>query len=122
MVGSDIVVVEKEEHKCTVIHVFLPRDNGDGDKCRELKRKVKNLRSRETSVVPVAVGALGVTSKKPQTMYSAHRCKKSYEISCTKEVLQRSPVILEDRSGGISINNDDDCMPSIRLDFVDKYS
>ena len=117
-----MVVVEKEEHKCTIIHVFLPRDNGDGDKCRELKRKVKNLRSRETSVVPVAVGALGVASKKTQTMYSVHRCNKSYEIFCTKEVLQRSPLVLEDRSRGISINNDDDCVPSIRSDFVDRYS
>ena len=68
----DIVVVEKENNKATIVDIASPWDHrvykkeGEKiDKYQDLKREIGRLWGiRHLEVVPVVVGALGVVSKR----------------------------------------------------------
>ena len=70
----DIVVVNKNERSCAIIDIAIPGDIRVSEKekekierYQELKREIKRMWNiRSIKVIPVVVGALGSTSKKPK--------------------------------------------------------
>ena len=67
----DIVVVNKEERKCTIIDNAVPADkrisekeNEKVEKCQDLKREITRMwNMRTVRVVPIVVGSLGSVTK-----------------------------------------------------------
>ena len=68
----EIVVVEKEEKKCSIIDIAIPNDKNVGvkeeekiQKYDELKREIKELwLMKRVDVLPVVIGAHVTVSKK----------------------------------------------------------
>ena len=67
----DIIVVEKEEKKCTIIDIAIPGNNRVGAKEKEKIEKYDNLKweikkmwsMKKVEVIPVVIGALGAVTK-----------------------------------------------------------
>ena len=78
----DIVVVNKNERSCAIIDIAIPGDirvseieKEKIERYQELKREIKRMRNiRSIKVIPMVVGALGSTSKKPR------KCKENWEL------------------------------------------
>ena len=67
----DIVVVNKQERKCTIIDIAVPADKRIGEKENEKVEKYQDLKreiarmwnTRTVQVVPIVVGSLGSVTK-----------------------------------------------------------
>ena len=87
----DLILVDKKDHKATIIDIAVPVDVNveekemeKVEKYQELKREIKRLwKLKKVEVVPVVIGALGCVTK------GLEKWIEKLEISCNLGVLQK---------------------------------
>ena len=70
--SPDIIVIEKKKKECKIIDIAVPNDvrvgnkeQGKVEKYQDLRREIAALWGmKKTEVIPIVVGAMGMTSKK----------------------------------------------------------
>ena len=96
----DIVVMEKNTNKCLTIDVTCPVDNKlilkrnkNLDNNSELRLEITRMWDKETSIVPIIIGALGSI---PNNLFIPNNSEcnlKKLGISYNAETLQKSVLI-----------------------------
>ena len=67
----DLIIINKEEKKCTIVDFAVPYDSRvetkqkeKTEKYQDLRREIQKLWNMKTNIVPIIIGALGTPSLK----------------------------------------------------------
>lgn len=91
----DIVVVNKEERKCTIIDIAVPADKRIGEresekveKYQDIKREIARMwNMRTVQVVPIVVGSLGSVTK------NLDKCLGKLNVKISIPLLQKTTLL-----------------------------